>query len=648
LIRIEKPKLEEVGKEWVLANGLGGYSSSTVLGINTRKYHGLLVATTNPPWGRKLLLSKLEEELEVGGEIYPLSSNFYPGVVHPQGHLYLSEFRLFPFPTFVYTFPRAKVEKEIIVPHGLNAVMVKYRVLGNGESRLRIFPLLNCRDIHSLTARGEVAFGEEQVRGGVKVLVPERGAEIYLGSDLARYIPSNLSESDRWYLNMEYPEERERGYPFREDHYCPGHFEFRGRETSFHLVVAGGWKGEAAWQFLLQNPLLVLQREEKRQLEVTSARKELFPLLLAADSFFAETPNGTFVLAGYHWFSTWLRDALISLPGLALVTGRYLLAREVLLTAAGMERAGMLPNFVEDGRVDFGAADSSLWLFYALHKYLSYTDDVSILQVMIPVLRRIMLACVQGTAAARMGKDGLLSVPPGYTWMDARIGGAPVTPRGGKPVEINALWYNSLRLMEVLGERVAGAPSPEEVRENFLRQFWGEGKGHLCDTVCGEYKDWSLRPNQIFALSLPFPLIAERDRASRILNVLWNKLLTPVGLRSLSPDDPQYRGRYLGDVFSRDATYHQGTVWGWLIGPFVTALIRFGWERETGRRLLEPLMTKHLGEAGLGTISEIFDGDPPHPPRGCVSQAWSVAEVLRSYVEDVLGIKPPYEKKYVS
>lgn len=215
-------------------------------------------------------------------------------------------------------------------------------------------------------------------------------------------------------------------------------------------------------------------------------------------------------------------------------------------------------------------------------------------------------------------------------------------------MEINALWYNSLRLMEVLGERVAGAPSPEEVRENFLRQFWGEGKGYLCDTVCGEYKDWSLRPNQIFALSLPFPLITEKDRALRILNVLWNKLLTPVGLRSLSPDDAQYRGRYLGDVLSRDAAYHQGTVWGWLIGPFVTALIRFGWERETGRRLLEPLMTKHLGEAGLGTISEIFDGDPPHPPRGCVSQAWSVAEVLRSYVEDVLGIKPPYEKKYVS
>ncbi len=635
-----------MGKEWVLANGLGGYSSSTVLGINTRKYHGLLIATTNPPWGRKLLLSKLEEELEVGGEVYPLSSNFYPGVVHPQGYLYLSEFRLFPFPTFVYTLSSVKVEKRIVMPHGFNAVMVNYRVAGEGEWRLRIFPLLNCRDVHSLTKKGEIVFEEEQVRGGVRMSVS--GEEIYLGSDLARYIPSDLPETNRWYLNMEYPEERERGYPFREDHYCPGCFEFRGREASLHLVVAGGWRGEEAWRSLLQDPPLVLQREERRQLEVTSARRELFPLLLAADSFFAETPKGTFILAGYHWFSTWFRDALISLPGLALLTGRYLLAREVLLTIASMEKGGMLPNFVEDGRVDFGAADSSLWLFYALHKYLSYTDDTSILQVMTPVLRRIVLACVKGTAAAKMDKDGLLSVPPGYTWMDARVGGVPVTPRGGKPVEVNALWYNSLRLMEVLGERVAGAPSPEEVRDNFLRQFWDEGRGYLCDVVCGESRDWSLRPNQIFALSLPFPLITEKERASRILSLLWNKLLTPVGLRSLSPDDPHYRGRYLGDVFSRDAAYHQGTVWGWLIGPFVTALIRFGWERETGRRLLAPLMTKHLEEAGLGTISEIFDGDPPHLPKGCISQAWSVAEVLRSYIEDVLGIKPPYEKKYVS
>jgi predicted glycogen debranching enzyme len=648
LIRIREPKLErDLGKEWVLANGLGGYSSSTVFGINTRKYHGLLVATTNPPWGRKLLLSKLEEELEVGGQVYPLSSNFYPGVIHPKGYLYLSEFQLLPFPTFIYTVPQARVEKKIVMPHGSNAVIVCYRISASLESRLRIFPLLNCRDVHSLTSRGEVAFEEVQVRGGVRVSTPQRGLEIYLGSDLARYVPSNLPEPNRWYLNMEYPEERERGYSFREDHYCPGYFESGGREVGFHLVIAGGWKGEVAWQSLLKDTQAVIQREEERQLEVASVRKNLFPLLLAADSFFAETPNGTFILAGYHWFSTWLRDALISLPGLALVTGRYLLARDVLLTASSLERGGMLPNFVENGRVDFGAADSSLWLFYALHKYLSYTDDTSILRAMLPVLRRIVLAFVQGTRVVKMDEDGLLSASPGCTWMDARVGGVPVTPRGGKPVEINALWYNSLKLMEMLGERV-GAPSPEEVRESFLRLFWDEDRGYLCDTVCGESKDWSFRPNQIFALSLPFPLIVDRERASRILTLVWSKLVTPFGLRSLSPDDPRYRGRYYGDVFSRDQAYHQGTVWGWLIGPFVTALIRFGWERETGRRLLAPLMTEHLEEAGLGTISEIFDGNSPHHPRGCVSQAWSVAEVLRSYVEDVLGIKPPYEKKYVS
>ena len=646
MIRLEKPTLEDIGKEWVLANGLGGYSSSTVLGINTRKYHGLLIATINPPWGRRLLLSKFEEEVEVEGQLYSLSSNFYPGVVHPQGYQYLSEFILFPFPTFVYQLPRVRVEKKIIMPHGFNAILVNYRATCDEKLKLRIFPLLNCRNIHSLTKRGELRFEQEQIEGGAKVSTQE--TVIYLGSDLASYVPSDLDEPERWYLNMEYPEERERGYEFREDHYCPGCFEVSGRELDFYLLVTGGWKAEEAWRVLRENPSLAVLGEEKRQFEVTSARRELFPLLLAADTFLAETNQGTYILAGYHWFSTWMRDALISLPGLCLVTGRYLSARDLLLTIAGLERGGVLPNFVEDGRVDFGSADASLWLFYALHKYLSYTDDTSILREVVPVLHRIASAYVRGTAAAKMESDGLLRVPPGYTWMDARINGVPVTPRDGKPVEVNALWYNALKLMEVLGESVIGAPPPEMVKESFMTQFWSEEKGYLCDVVNGEFKDWSLRPNQIFALSLPFPLITDRNLAVRILSTIWGKLLTPFGLRTLSPEDPRYRGRYLGDVLSRDAAYHQGTVWPWLLGPFITALVRFGWDRRAVGRLLEPLMTKHLREAGLGSISEIFDGDSPHLPKGCISQAWSVAEVLRSYVEDVLAVRPTYEKKYVS
>lgn len=646
MIRLEKPTFEDIGKEWVLANGLGGYSSSTVLGINTRKYHGLLVATINPPWGRRLLLSKFEEEVEVGGQLYPLSSNFYPGVVHPQGYQYLSEFILFPFPTFVYQLPRARIEKKVIMPHGFNAILVNYRAACDEKLKLRIFPLLNCRNIHSLTKRGELRFEQEQIEGGAKVSTQE--TVIYLGSDLASYVPSDLHEPERWYLNMEYPEERERGYEFREDHYCPGCFEVSGRELDFYLLVTGGWKAEEAWRVLRENPSLAVLGEEKRQFEVTSARRELFPLLLAADTFLAETNQGTYILAGYHWFSTWMRDALISLPGLCLVTGRYLSARDLLLTIAGLERGGVLPNFVEDGRVDFGSADASLWLFYALHKYLSYTDDTSILREVVPVLHRIASAYVRGTAAAKMESDGLLRVPPGYTWMDARINGVPVTPRDGKPVEVNALWYNALKLMEVLGESVIGAPPPEMVKESFMTQFWSEEKGYLCDVVNAEFKDWSLRPNQIFALSLPFPLITDRNLAVRILSTIWGKLLTPFGLRTLSPEDPRYRGRYLGDVLSRDAAYHQGTVWPWLLGPFITALVRFGWDRRAVGRLLEPLMTKHLREAGLGSISEIFDGDSPHLPKGCISQAWSVAEVLRSYVEDVLAVRPTYEKKYVS
>lgn len=643
MIQQFKPEPGDLGKEWLLVNGLGGYSSSTVLGINTRKYHGLLIATTDPPWGRRLLLSKLEEELQVGDEVYSLSSNFYPGVIHPQGYRYLSEFQLFPFPTFIFTPPGARVEKRICMPHGFNATVVSYRVECNRKFRFRIFPLVNSREVHSLKRRGEVLFKEEQIKGGVKVL-PSEGGEIYLGSDLAEYVSSALSEPERWYLNMEYPEERERGYPFSEDHYCPGFFEMEGEKVSFHLFASGGWKGEVAWQYLRGDPSLAFEMELKRQSEVSSGKRE--PLLLAADTFFASGPRGTFVLAGYHWFSSWLRDAFVSLPGLALVTGRHLLAREVLLTAAEMEREGLLPNFVEGGRVDFGAADSSLWFFYALHKYLSYTDDVSLFQSLSSLLCRILKTCIEGRGPVRMERDGLISVPPGYTWMDARIDGRPVTPRGGRPVELNALWYSALRFMELMGKSVSGAPQLDELRERFIQEFWSEERGYLCD-VSGDFKDWSLRPNQVLALSLPFAPITERGMAKRILGVLWDKLLTPYGLRSLSPDDPNYRGKYWGDVVARDHAYHQGTVWAWLIGPFITALRRFGWEPEECRKLLEPLMTKHLEEAGLGSISEIFDGDPPHHPRGCISQAWSVAEVLRSYVEDIQNLRPPYERKYM-
>ncbi|MEM2618452.1 MAG: amylo-alpha-1,6-glucosidase, partial [Candidatus Hadarchaeales archaeon] len=282
----------------------------------------------------------------------------------------------------------------------------------------------------------------------------------------------------------------------------------------------------------------------------------------------------------------------------------------------------------------------------ALHKYLSYTDDVSLFRSLSSLLCRILRTYIEGRGPARMERDGLISVPPGYTWMDARIDGIPVTPRGGKPVELNALWYSALRFMELMGISVPGAPQLEELRERFIQEFWSEERGYLCD-VSGDFKDWSLRPNQVFALSLPFAPIGERGMAKRILGVVWNKLLTPYGLRSLSPDDPNYKGRYWGDVVARDCAYHQGTVWAWLIGPFITALRRFGWEPEECRKLLEPLMTKHLEEAGLGSISEIFDGDPPHHPRGCISQAWSVAEVLRSYVEDIQNLRPPYERKYM-
>ncbi len=639
-----EPSPENLQKEWLLTNGLGGYASSTILNLHTRKYHGLLVATLGSPWSRRLLLSKLWIEADTSLGSFHLDSNFFPGCIHPQGYEYLKEFRLDPFPTFVYEAPGIQLEQVICMPHGMNAIVVGLRVLSRTGAKLRVYPLVNCRSIHSLTKMGDLTFEQERIEGGVHLKAKPENISIYLGSDQAVYVPSTLEERERWYLNMEYPEERHRGYGYREDHYCPGFFEVETKLANLYLIGSGGWQGREAYFELLQNPATALSKERRRWRALVSVRAELYPLTAIADSFIVRGSTGTYVVAGYHWFSVWMRDTFISLPGLTLVLGRFEDAKDVLLTSLSHLRNGVFPNFIEEGRPEFSAGDVGLWFIYALCKYMSYTNDGELLHLVRPHLREIVTAYVLGKGPAKMDEDGLLTSLPGSTWMDARVEGKAVTPRGGKPVELNALWYNAISFLEKIGERVPISSS--ELERRFLAEFWDGERGYLCDVAGSGTKDWSLRPNQLFALSLPFPVIRRREIAERILERVRNELLTPFGLRTLSPREPGYRGVYRGDVYERDMAYHQGTAWPWLLGHFITASIRFGKSPSDMVALLKPFMSKHLNQAGLGTISELFDGDPPHTPGGCISQAWGVAEILRSYMEDVLGIRPPYETEY--
>ncbi len=651
-----------ISREWVITNGLGGYSSSTVVGVNTRKYHGLLVApTTTPPFGRKLLLSKLEEEIQSGSETFHLSANEYPDVIYPDGHAHIKQFHLNPLPTFTYGFPGFLVKKTIFMPYRANAVVVNYKVWNPLEQPAKMLtrPLVNSRDIHRLTRAGSISFKQRADGRKVEVAAGYQDAPtLLIGSDLMSYVPSELPGGARWYKDVVYREERERGYDFMEDHYSPGHFEIelKGAKSEFNLLAAGGSGAKGDFE------LLYSEKPEKfeHERQITVERLEGLVrdsavadtswgkcLVWAADSFIA---NGE-IIAGYHWFGCWGRDSLISLPGLTLVTGRHDAAKKILLDLANRQRGGLIPNWFEGETADYGCADTSLLFIYALHKYLCYTDDIALANKLWDALNEIVESYVRGSnEGIRVDEDGLVWSDKA-TWMDARVGGELVVPRQGKAVEINALWYNALRAMEAIAERSGRAfkftELAERVKKNFLAKFWGDSRGCLYDVIRGEFRDPRVRPNQIFAVGLPFPIV-EGTQAREVVSVVQKKLLTPCGLRSLEKGDPDYRGACKGNAIERDLAYHQGTVWSWLIGPFVTAFIRAnkvaGKEQAVG--FLSRLVGDHLAEAGIGTVSEIFDGDEPHTPRGCISQAWSVAEILRCYIEDIKDKRPPFERKY--
>lgn len=706
--------------EWIITNGLGGFATGTVVGIHTRRYHGLLVVVIRPEEERTLLLSKVEEEIVIGEEVYRLSVNEYEGAIHPQGYQYLHSFRLDPWPVFVYNVAGHLLEKQLFMPRGANRIVITYRLMaGEGPVILRLLPLVNCRNYHHLTHRPDWPFDQEPDRKGTVVTAFAGAPPLALYSTSGQYHPTGF-----WYHGMVYAYEKFRGLEWKEDHYNPGRFECRLQNEGIVSLVAevpedlwefghtgnlcrqppGGKTAEAVWdssevakgaKAVCHKPragkgakavwnrlrvakmadILTWQQQKQQRLDrlahsldevLSDAVNDEFlvALLQATDAFIIRRPaDGKYsIIAGYPWFMDWGRDTMIALPGLCLVPRRFSVAMEIMENFARYCQRGLLPNRFPAGceKPEYNSADASLWFFVAVKRYLDYTGDYKlVLERFYPILQDIVHWYQKGTwYGITMDEDGLImSGTPGVqlTWMDAKVGEWVVTPREGKAVEINALWYNVLQFMALLSKLQGDGRTREYqeqaavVRRNFVQRYWNEEKRCLRDVVDGKGPGDEIRPNQIFAVSLPYPLLDEK-MARAVVETVWTHLFTPMGLRSLSPTEAAYRGRYGGNQRERDAAYHQGTVWAWLLGPFVTAVARTYSRSGKNRHLLGTLlapMRAHLQAAGLGTISEIFEGDYPHEPRGCIAQAWSVAEVLRAYVEDVIGLSPRFSEKEV-
>ena len=671
-------------REWLVTNGLGGYASSSVIGANTRKYHGLLVASMKPPVERILLLSSLDEELYIEEEghasdvhesdvndIFKLAVHKYPGTVHPEGNKYLDNFSAEPLPEFVYAAGGLTIRKRIVMVHGKNTTIVKYDIENPGRKKavLKLLPLINNRSIHRLTAASDIPFSQEPFENGTLIKSVDPVSGFSLISDM------QYSKDEHWYYDFEYEIEHSRGYPCCEDNFNPGYFELdvSDERSSFFVLASAEPDAYGTSKNRTENknkrPDLqavdeLIRKEEERIHNLAAGKNNsdrfLQRLLIAGDSFIVDrksmrntsTNTGTrSIIAGYHWFGDWGRDTMISLPGLTLVTGRFDNARSVLSTFAASCKNGLIPNNFPEDPMDspaYNTVDASLWFVHAAGRYLDYTDDPGFIEKIWPTIQDITENYRTGTDhGIRMDDDGLIEHSGQLTWMDAKVGTWEVTPRSGKACEINALWYNALvcaaDMGEKLGKDVSGLRNNAKLTaESFRKKFHNPEKNCLYDCISGHDEDWkdaSVRPNQVFAVSLTHTMLPEKIEKG-IIDIITEELLTPYGLRTLSPADSRYRGTYHGNTEERDEAYHNGTVWPWLLGPYVTAHSKvYGNDPEKKNELRKLLkgLEDHMDEACIGSISEIFDGDEPHEADGCISQAWSVAEILRCYVEDVLG-----------
>jgi len=624
-------------REWLETNGIGGFASSTISGSHTRRYHGLLTAATRPPLGRITTVSKFLESLIIGDDTFQLSTSRFSGKVDSQACQYISRFRLDPFPVWNFRFGEIELEKKLFMPADSNTTVVTYSILENKKEHdvlLEIKPLLAFVDYHHLQhedPRFQSDFVATNGEVGIRPY-PEMPEVFFLHNAIA------VETAGDWYKSFEYAIEQERGFEFQEDLFQPFVMRFDLQRPAEVIVTTE------------QNtkPASRLEKDEIRRrrglVKTANAEDETMQTLaLAADQFIVKRGSGHTVIAGYPWFSDWGRDTMISLPGLTLATNRRRIAREIILEFSKHISEGMLPNrFPDQGEeAEYNTVDATLWYFEAIRAYAEKSGDFkTVRNDLYEKLSLVVAAHLRGTRYnIHVDTDGLLYAgEPGVqlTWMDAKVGDKVITPRTGKPVEIQALWYNALKIMQDFAMRFGHsedasrfASMADLAKLSFNAVFWNESANCLFDVVGNVERDASIRPNQIFAVSLGHAIL-ETERMKNVVDRVEAELLTPVGLRSLSPHDPAYVPYYRGTPFERDSAYHQGTVWAWLIGPFVDGYRKVYPEREDRiQEFLAPL-AGHLNEAGVGQISEIFDAEPPHAPRGCTAQAWSVAEVLRA------------------
>jgi predicted glycogen debranching enzyme len=643
--------------EWLETNGLGGWSGSSIIGVNTRRYHGLLVAAIKPPTDRMVLLSKLDETIVTDNRRIELGVNLFPGdTIHPNGHQYLNSFSKDLFPQWEYKAEGIVLKKTIGMINGENTVVIIYEVSEASKPfTLELLPLMAAKGYHSLTQEGPQIHWDANFNKGVFHNRPDGSTDVYIN------VPgSSYHHEPRWFNNFQYSVEQYRGQDHSEDLFNHGIFSVElNQGDSLGIILST--EDPAG-----RNAHDLLSKEEMRRKLLFSNQPEnelVKRLVLAADQFIVKRKikisessqvsplggdpiaiglEGATIIAGYHWFTDWGRDTMISLPGLCLSTHRFEDAKKILAAFAHSVSQGMLPNrFMDNGdEPEYNNVDGTLWYFIAVYKYLQATGNKDfVLQEILPVLKEIVDWHYKGTRYnIHVDGDGLLyagEVGQQLTWMDARIGDWVVTPRMGKPVEIQALWYNALRIFAELlklndqqDDYFIINESAEKLKQNFAQQFWYEEGNFLYDCIDENRNPVAeLRPNQLFAISLPFALI-EGEKANAILKIVEDNLYTPVGLKSLPKSDSHYVPVYGGDQWHRDSAYHQGTVWSWLLGPYIDAMMKVKSEKAEAKKVFENFVY-HLSGGCIGSVSEIFDAEVPHHPRGCVAQAWGVAELLR-------------------
>jgi len=633
-------------REWLVTNGLGGYASSTITGLNTRKYHGLLVGAFSTE-DRRVLLSKIDEEVVIDGVAYQLGANQYWDTVEPDGFKYQKSFSLNPHPSFVYELPGTKIAKTVFMPQGSNAVVVRYDIHAKKPVEFNANFLTTSRDFHWVLRDPEWDYSFERDLDLVS-LTPghEKPPILCLGTTAGTI--KKPSFGDNRLRGLYYRKEMERGYPCIDDLYIGARLEAPiAKSQRLYVVCAADPLKSAAKSLckgLLKAPADAEEKEVARKEALSkqfckskglAESKALSMLAISADSFIVKKGSLNAIIAGYPWFGEWGRDSLISLPGLCLSMRRKDEAEKILQNLVSEMEAGFLPNHFM-GKKSFDSIDTSLWLFWTVWKYIEYTKDYKFVKAKLwPSMKKII-----AKYASIADSDGLIKTASDtpMTWMDAVVNGVPASLRKGKAVEVQALWFNALMVSSELAKEFKEDPTGYKKAadygfKRFNSIFFNPANGYLFDAIDGNAKDASVRPNALFAISLPFPIL-ERPKWKGVVDLALKELKTPHGLRTLSRSDKRYRGVAYGNIEERDTAYHNGDSWPWLMGAFIDAYCKAYPERPVGH-LINPLIEEAIGHRGIGHISEVYDGSPPQSPEGCISQAWSVAEAIRALSENL-------------